>query len=48
MPIRKDHEICMEWRNGSEQARLDVDLKSMEGAITYSADGRQARFEVTS
>jgi glucosylglycerol phosphorylase (configuration-retaining) len=46
MPIRKDDEICMEWRNGSEQARLDVDLKSMEGAIAYSADGRQDRFEV--
>jgi len=43
-----DHEICIEWRNGSEAARLDVDLKSMQGAITYSADGRQDRFEVAS
>jgi len=48
MPLRNDHEICIEWRNGTEQARLDVDLKSMEGAITYSADGRQGRFEVAS
>jgi sucrose phosphorylase len=48
MPVSKDHEICIEWRNGSEQARLDVDLKSMEGAITYSARGRQDRIEVAS
>jgi len=41
-----DYEICIEWRNGNETARLDVDLKSMQGAITYSADGRQDRFEV--
>jgi sucrose phosphorylase len=43
-----DHEICIEWRNGTERARLDVDLKSMQGAITYSADGRQDRLEVAS
>ena len=43
-----DHEICMEWRNGSERARLEVDLNSMAGGITYSADGRQDRLEVAS
>ena len=43
-----DHEICIEWRNGSERARLDVDLKSMQAAITFSADGRQDRFKVVS
>jgi sucrose phosphorylase len=43
-----DHEICMEWRNGSERARLEVDLNSMAGVITYSADGRQDRLEVAS
>jgi sucrose phosphorylase len=43
-----DHEIWIEWRNGSERARLDVDLKSMQGTITFSADGRQDRFEVAS
>ena len=48
LPPSSDHEICVEWRHGSEWARLDVDLKSMEGAITYSADGRQDRFEVAS
>ena len=48
LPASNDHEICIEWRNGSERARLDVDLKSMEGTITFSADGRQDRFEVAS
>jgi sucrose phosphorylase len=43
-----DHEICIEWRNGSERARLDVDLKSMKSVITFSTDGRQDRFEVAS
>jgi len=43
-----DHEIGMEWRNGSERARLDVDLKSMKSTITFSTDGRQDRFEVAS
>lgn len=42
----KDHEICIECRNGSERARLNVDLKSMKAVITYSADDRQDRFEV--
>jgi sucrose phosphorylase len=43
-----DHEISLEWRNESERARLDVDLKRMKAVITYSADGRQDRFEVAS
>jgi sucrose phosphorylase len=43
-----DHAIGMEWRNGSERARLDVDLKSMKSTITFSSDGRQDRFEVAS
>src|SRR5438094_594371 len=48
LPPSKDHEICMEWRNGSERARLDVDLKSMKSMITFSTNGRQDRFEVAS
>ena len=48
LPSSKDHEVCIEWRNGREGARLDVDLKSMKSAITYTADGRQDRFEVAS
>ena len=42
----QDHEIGLECRNGSERARLDVDLKSMKAIITYSANGRQDRLEV--
>jgi sucrose phosphorylase len=46
MPACNDHEISIEWLNGSERARLDVDLKLMKAIITYSADGRQDRLEV--
>ena len=38
-----DQEVCIEWRNGSQSARLEVDLKAMHGAITYSADGEERR-----
>jgi sucrose phosphorylase len=48
LPPSKDHEVCIEWRNESEWARLLADLKSMKSAITCSADGRQHRFEVAS
>ena len=43
-----DHEICIEWRNGNEAARLDVDLRSMQSTITHSTPGRQERIEVAS
>lgn len=39
-----DQGICIEWRNGSHRARLDVELKTMEGVITYSVDGGEKRF----
>ena len=38
-----DQDICLEWRNGSQSARLDVDLKAMHGAITYSVDDEECR-----
>ena len=38
-----DQDICIEWRNGSQSARLEVDLKAMHGAITYSADDEEGR-----
>jgi len=34
-----DQNICIEWRNGGQSARLEVDLKAMHGAITHSAEG---------
>jgi hypothetical protein len=37
-----DHELRIEWRHGSEQACLEIDLKSMAGAITYSNPRRPA------
>jgi sucrose phosphorylase len=43
-----DHEIGLEWRNGSERAGLKVDLNSMSAVITYSANGRQDQLEVAS
>ena len=38
-----DQDICIEWRHGSQRARLEVDLKAMRGAITYSEDGGEGR-----
>ena len=38
-----DQDICIEWRHGSHRARLEVDLKAMRGAITYSEDGGEGR-----
>jgi len=38
-----NQDICLEWRNGSQSARLDVDLKAMHGAITYSVDDEVCR-----
>jgi sucrose phosphorylase len=39
-----DQEICIEWRNGPQRARLDVDLKSMRCVITHSVDSGEGRF----
>ena len=39
----RDQDICIEWRHGSQRARLEVDLKAMRGAITYSEDGGEGR-----
>ncbi len=44
LPPGSDHEIGIEWRNGSHWARLHVDLRTVKGAITYSVDGGENRF----
>jgi sucrose phosphorylase len=41
-----DQDICIEWRNGTESARLNVDLKAMCGAITYSVDDEESRLDL--
>ena len=38
-----DEEISIEWRNGNQRARLDVALKSMKGAVTFTVKGGEHR-----
>jgi hypothetical protein len=28
--------LCLEWKNGGDRARLDVDLQSMSASVTHS------------
>ena len=43
-----DHAIGIEWRNSNDWVRLEVDLRSMTGAITYSTSSGEGRFPVAS
>jgi sucrose phosphorylase len=42
-----DEVLDLEWRNGSEFARLRVDLRTCEHRLEYSRDGRVERFDFT-
>ena len=41
-----DEEISIEWRNGDQRARLDVALKSMKGAVTFTVKGGEHRLDL--
>ena len=41
-----DHEIHIEWRNGGEWARLEVDLKTTSATISHSAESGERRLVV--
>lgn len=41
-----DHTIAMEWRNGEQRARLDVDLEAMSASVRASAPDGERHFLV--
>ncbi len=41
-----DHAIAMEWRNGEQRARLDVDLEATSASVTATAPNGERRFMV--
>jgi len=41
-----DHTITIEWRNGEQRARLDVDLEAMSATVTATAPDGELRFIV--
>ncbi len=45
MPVA-DHELALVWRNGTEVARLDVDLRKMSAKITHGASGATQTQEI--
>jgi sucrose phosphorylase len=48
LPSCGDQEIAVEWRNGSDQARLDVDLRAGHAEISYLAqDGGVRKLKVS-
>lgn len=42
----EDDEIHIEWRNGDEFSRLEVDLRATAASIVYSAGGGQRQFAI--